>query len=110
MPLELLQTKYAKSYQSLIEDLDEYIEWFMIQCSESGPPYNPDDMEENRWRANLELKIMIEEMDGVGGLFDQAEAALIDNLDRNLFDAKCLELRQRLQREVWEPYIQHFNG
>lgn len=109
VPLELLRTQYAKSYNALTGGIGEFVEWFM-DLFFTGPsmPLHPKDEAGNKWRADREAGIRQEEKQP-GGLYDQARAALIDNLDRQLYEAKVMELYNRLRREVWDPYQQRYN-
>lgn len=79
VPLERLETTYAKSYKALIGRLTEAADWFAdryLQTLTEHWPRHPKDTAGNEW---LERKVaaIIEEENQAGGLRDKWRLALV---------------------------------
>ena len=109
VPLEDLQTKYAKAYDSLVEWLEQYVEWFAeFTIKSQAPPEYPTDDAGNAWLRDKITEIKAEEK-SPGGIYHKMREALIDNLDRAAFEKEAQRLYERLRAEAYDPYQQRFN-
>ena len=102
VPLEKLETTYAKSYKALISRLTEAADWFAdryLQTLTEHWPRHPKDTAGNEW---LERKVaaIIEEENQAGGLRDKWRLALVAHLDREEFEQLVYE---RYARWTGEP-------
>lgn len=90
VPLEKLETTYAKSYKALIGRLTEAADWFAdryLQTLMEHWPRHPKDTAGNEW---LEQKV----------------AAIID---REEFEQLVFERYARCEQEAFDPYWQRHN-
>ena len=101
VPLEKLETTYAKSYKALIGRLTEAADWFAdryLQTLMEHWPRHPKDTAGNEW---LEQKVaaIIEEENQAGGLRDKWRLALVAHLDREEFEQLVYERYARCEQE-----------
>ena len=111
VPLEKLETTYAKSYKALIGRLTEAADWFAdryLQTLMEHWPRHPKDTAGNEW---LEQKVaaIIEEENQAGGLRDKWRLALVAHLDREEFEQLVYERYARCEQEAFDPYWQRHN-
>lgn len=111
VPLEKLETTYAKSYKALIGRLTEAADWFAdryLQTLMEHWPRHPKDTAGNEW---LEQKVaaIIEEENQAGGLRDKWRLALVAHLDREEFEQLVFERYARCEQEAFDPYWQRHN-
>lgn len=111
VPLEKLETTYAKSYKALISRLTEAADWFAdryLQTLTEHWPGHPKDTAGNEW---LERKVaaIIEEENQAGGLRDKWRLALVAHLDREEFEQLVYERYARCEQEAFDPYWQRHN-
>lgn len=105
VPLEKLETTYAKSYKALIGRLTEAADWFAdryLQTLMEHWPRHPKDTAGNEW---LERKVadIIEEENQAGGLRDKWRLALVAHLDREEFEQLVFERYARCEQEAFDP-------
>lgn len=109
IPLEQLTTRYAKAYNKLVSDIEDYAEWFAEMYLDTLKfPTNPKDSAGNTWLQKKIEKIKSEER-RPGGLYEQQRDALIDRLDEDEFLNLVFQLYHRLDSEAFDPYQQRFN-
>lgn len=106
VPLEVLQTKYAKPYNKLLADIREYAEWFLQEYLQVLSPYLlPEKKEANDWLRQKVAQIMREER-SIGGKFAEGTFALLNDCNRDTFEVKVWEISERLASEAYRPYAQ----
>ncbi len=109
VPLDQLKTRYAKAYNALVADIEEYAEWFTGEYIKSlAIQRHPKDEAGNAW-LEKKVKAILDEERKPGGLFQQGRDALIDDLDREKFEDRVWRIHDRLMREAYDPYQQRFN-
>lgn len=109
IPLEQLTTRYAKAYNALVADLEEFAEWFTGEYIKTlAIPRHPKDEDGNAW-LQKKVDAILEEERKPGGLYQQLRDALIDDLDREKFEDRVWRIHDRLMREAYDPYQQRFN-
>ena len=109
IPMEQLTTRYAKAYNALVADLEEYAEWFTGEYIKTlAVPVHPKDEAGNTW-LQKKVDAILEEEWKPGGLYQQSRDALIVDLNREKFEEKVWEIHDRLIREAYDPYQQRFN-
>ena len=106
VPLERLQTEYARPYNALVEELKKDADWFADKWLEALTfPTHPKDEAGNEWLFKKMAAILKEE-NQPGRLRDQWQSALIDKLDRPAFDDLVNRRYERLLNEAFDPYWQ----
>lgn len=109
VPLEELRTRYAKSYEALLDDIRANADWWIDTYIQTvGFKVARDD---DAAVAALRKRIdnILEEERKPGGLFTQAYAALIDQLDETAFQQKAWEIYHALDTDAYDAYFQRFN-
>lgn len=102
VPLQQLTTRYARSYNTLVAEVMDGAAWFYRKCvelEEDFPTY-PEDTAGNEWLAKC-LAAIGEGEKKPGGLIDQFQAALIDQLDMDAY--------HDLVNGTYEPRLRVFN-
>ena len=108
VPLEILQTQYAKSYTALVDDIIDFAGWFTAEYIKSLSdcwPISDRDTAGNEWLQKKQAAILQRERHP-GGLYDQQVAALVDRLDLDRFYDLVWRLYNRLETEAFDPYWQ----
>lgn len=106
VPLDQLQTRYAKAYNALVADLQADADWYAARYLETlAFPRHPKDKAGNEW-LDRRIDAILEEERRPGGRVERYRAALIDNLDRQGFEQLVWEIYDRLSREAFDPYWQ----
>ena len=109
VPLQQLETKYAKAYNDLLRDLRVCAHCFAYAYLDAlALPDHPKDTAGVEW-AHRKIKAIKEAEAQPGGLLDQADAALIDRLDFQEYTGKVYQLWERIKAEVWMPYQRRYN-
>ena len=104
VPLEQLQTRYAKAYNTLIAELEWDADWFADAYIESlAFPRHPEDHAGNEW-LDKKIAAILEEERRPGGLVERYRAALTERMDRNEFEQLVWERYNRLEQEAFMPY------
>ncbi len=110
VPLQALQSRYAKAYESLVQEVRSDADWFAdadLSLLIQHFPRHPTDAADN---AELDRKInaIIQEESRPGGLKDQYKAALIDRLDWDEYLTLVWKIYDRVYREAFSPYWKHY--
>lgn len=106
VPLDQLQTRYAKAYNALVADLQADADWYAARYLEVlAFPRHPEDKAGNEW-LDRRIAAILEEERRPGGRVELYRAALVDNLDRQDFEQLVWEIYDRLEREAFDPYWQ----
>jgi hypothetical protein len=108
VPLEQLTTRYAKAYNQLVEEVSALGEWFIseyIAQLTGAFPLHPEDTAGNEWLREQQQAIIQDERKE-GGIFAQARAALIDQLNIDAFFNLSYQLYHRIEQEAFDPYWQ----
>lgn len=109
IPMELLTTKYAKAYGTLVGWLEEYAEWFTEEyIKHLALPEYPQDDEGTAWVRKKIEAIKAEERKP-GGLYQRIRNSLIEDLDQKEFEMNVWRLWDRLEKEAYDPYLQRYN-
>lgn len=109
VPLEQLQTKYAKAYNALVAAIEAYARWFTEEYINTlAIGEMPGDDSGIAWLHKKIATIRAEEKKS-GGLERQIRDALIVDLDNDKFMDRVYRLHERLQNEAYNPYQQRFN-
>lgn len=82
VPLQQLQTKYARSYNTLVAEVIDGADWFYRKYNAEAAdfPTYPQDEAGNKWLKDMIAAIEADEKKP-GGLVEQFHAALIERLD-----------------------------
>ena len=111
IPLQKLQTTYAKSYYTLSETLTRGADWYADQYLTllvDNWPRHEKDTGGNEW-MDRKVAAIIEEENQPGGLRDRWRKALIIDLDWPQFVQLIYERYARCEREAFDPYWQRHN-
>lgn len=109
VPLQQLQTKYARAYNTLVAEIEDGAAWFHRKYLELlAFPTHPNDTAGNEWLAKRIAAIEAEEKKP-GGLADQFHAALIDRMDLDEYENLVYRSYERRLREAFDPYWQRHN-
>lgn len=109
VPLQQLQTKYARSYNTLVAEVIDGADWFFQKYMETlAFPTHPKDTAGNDWLAKRISAIGAEERNP-GGLVERYRAALIDRLDMDEYENLVWQGYDRRLREAFDPYWQRHN-
>ena len=104
VPLQTLQTKYERAYNTLAAEVMDGAVWFHRKYLETlAFPTHPQDTAGNKWLADKIAAIDAEEKKP-GGLADQFRAALIDRLDKDEYDNLVYLSYERRLQEAFNPY------
>lgn len=115
VPLEQLQTKYAKPYNALVAAIADYAEWFTREYIRAvSPPAPPGDPESEKNKEilqwmNRRARAILDDERKPGGLWERIHGALITDLDESKFQDTVYEMYKRLEDEIFDPYVQHYN-
>lgn len=109
VPLDQLQTRYAKSYEALLEELRKDADWFIDTYLRTVGFVVAKDDEEAVAALRRRIDRILEEEREPGRLYSQAYAALIDQLDREAFEEKVWEIYHSLDTDAYDAYVQRFN-
>lgn len=109
VPLDELRTRYAKSYEALLDDVRANAEWWIDTYIRTVgfTVAKDDDAAVAALRKRIET--ILEEERRPGRLFSQAYAALIDQLDEEAFRQKAWEIYHTLDTDAYDAYFQRFN-
>ena len=116
VPLQVLQTKYERAYNTLVAEVLDGAVWFYRKCIEAEGefPIYPEDKAGNEWLSKY-LAGIGEDEKKPGGLIDQFRTALIDRLDmgeyHNLVNKGYehrLQLFNRYWQKFWWPKIEGY--
>lgn len=106
VPLQQLQTKYARSYNTLVAEVIDGADWFFRKYMETlAFPTHPQDTAGNDWLAKKISTIEADEQ-APGGLVGRYRAALIDRLDMDEYENLVWQGYDRRLREAFDPYWQ----
>lgn len=106
VPLQQLQTKYARSYNTLVAEVIDGADWFFRKYMETlAFPTHPQDTAGNEWLAKQISAITAEERNP-GGLVERYRAALVDRLDMDEYENLVWQSYDRRLREAFDPYWQ----
>lgn len=106
VPLEKLQTEYAKPYNALVAELQSEADWWADKYLECLMfPMHLKDTDGNNWLLK-KIRTIREQEDQPGRLRDQWRAALIDKLDRPAFEELVYRRYERCLNEAFDPYWQ----
>lgn len=109
IPLDQLRTRYARSYNALLEEVIQDADWFAARYREClAFPRHPEDKAGNEW-LDKRLAAILEEENRPGGRVERYRAALTDRLDRDEFEQLVWEIYDRMEREAFDPYWQRHN-
>ncbi len=111
VPLEQLQTRYAKAYNALVAEVRDGADWYAatyINLLVGHFPIHPKDAAGKDWLWN-KAKAIIEDERKPGGRFERYRAALLDRLDRKEYEQLVWEIFDRVEREAFDPYWQRHN-
>jgi len=109
VPLEKLQTEYARPYNALVAELIKDADWFADRYLEClWFPMHPKDTAGNNWLLQR-IRTIREQENQPGRLRDQWRAALIDKLDRPAFEDLVYRRYERCLNEAFDPYWQRHN-
>ncbi len=104
VPLEVLETRYAKGYAALRREVWHWGDWYITAYFNAlRRPFHPADEEGNR-RVHEQAAAILREEYGPGGLIEQSRAALLDRLDRDEFELLIWRIYDRAEREAYLPY------
>lgn len=108
VPLQELQTRYARSYKDLCKRIVSGADWFarsyIMDLIGDFPSASPKDAEEIGARIADQLKAD----QARGGLRDQALAALIEKVDFNAFLDALYRRYHRIETEIFLPYFRRY--
>jgi len=111
VPLEQLQTRYAKAYNALVAEVQAGADWFVdtwLRLMIDRFPRHPKDTAGNEW-LDQRLAAILEDERRPGGRFEQCRAALLERLDRREYRQLLREIYKRLEAEAFDPYWQRHN-
>ena len=111
LSLKELQTTYAEAYGELVSELIADADWWaisFIQTMCAHFPLHPNDEKGNQWLQQKVDQILREER-ATGGLVEQYQKALVDDLDRSRFEDYVCAWYDRLLKEAYEPFYQRYN-
>ena len=109
IPLDQLTTRYAKAYNALVAELEEFAEWFTVEYIKTlAIKRHPKD-EAGNDLLQKKIDSILEDERKPGGLYQQLRDALIIDLDREKFEDRVWRIHDRLMREAYDPYQQRFN-
>jgi len=109
VPIEDLRTKYAKSYNQLVAEVESLGEWYCTEYFNTLKfPTHPGDKAGNEW---LEKKLAAIKQDErkPGGLYDRMRSSLTERQDMDQFQDLLGKLYERLYNEAFDPYWQRHN-
>lgn len=106
VPLQQLQTRWERPYNTLVAEVMDGALWFYRRFMEDLDfPTHPKDEAGNKWLADRMAQIEADEKKP-GGLLDQFQTVLIDDLDiEKYYDLVGKSYERRLQ-EAYDPYWQ----
>ncbi len=104
VPLRILQSRYAKAYETLVQEVRSDADWFAdAYLGSLSFPRHTDDAEGNAW-LDRKIDAILQEESSPGGLADQYKAALIDRLDWDEYMTLVWKRYDRLYIEAFSPY------
>jgi len=106
IPLQALQSRYAKAYGRLVQEVRSDADWFAdadLSLLIQHFPRHPKDAAGNE-ELDLRIKAILHDESRPGGLADQYKAALIDRLDWDEYLTLVWKIYDRLYREAFSPY------
>lgn len=109
VPLEELRTRYAKSYEALLDDVRANADWWIDTYIRTVGFTVAKDDDAGVAALRKRIETILEEERKPGGLFTQAYAALIDQLDETAFQQKAWEIYHALDTDAYDAYFQRFN-
>jgi len=106
VPLEALQTRYARAYNTLVAEVECDADWWAKRYMEVLVfPRHPQDTSGNEW-LDKQIAAILQEEQRPGGRVERYRAALTENLDRPAFEQLVWEIYDRLLQEAFDPYWQ----
>lgn len=104
VPLEVLQTKYERAWNTLVAELECDADWYADAYIKALPfPTHPKDEAGNAWFYKKYDAILKEE-NQPGRLRDQWRAALTEQMDKDKFEDLVYRRYERLLNEAFMPY------
>jgi len=104
VPLEALQTRYARAYNTLVAEVECDADWWAKRYLEVAAfPRHPQDTAGNEW-LDKRIAAILQEEQRPGGRVERYKAALIQDLDRKAFEQLVWEIYDRMEREAFLPY------
>jgi len=106
VPLEALQTRYARAYNTLVAEVECDADWWAKRYLEVlAFPRHPQDTAGNEW-LDKRIAAILQEEQRPGGRVEQYKKALIQGLNREAFEHLVWEIYDRMEREAFDPYWQ----
>ncbi len=106
VPLEVLQTRYARAYNTLVAEVECDADWWAKRYLEVlAFPRHPQDTAGNEW-LDKRIAAILQEERQPGGRVERYKAALVQDLNRDAFEQLVWEIYDRLLREAFDPYWQ----
>ena len=106
VPLRQLQTKYARSYNTLMAEVEDGADWFFRKYMETlAFPTHPNDTAGNEWLAKRIAAIEADEKKP-GGLVQRYRAALIEHLNMAEFESLVDQAYVHRLHSAFAPYWQ----
>lgn len=106
VPLQELQTRYSKAYNTLVAEVECDADWFFSRYLEClAFPRHPEDKEGNEW-LDRRISAILEDEKKPGGRVERYRLALTRDMDRPAFEQLVWEIYDRMEREAFDPYWQ----
>lgn len=106
IPLEQLQTRYARAYHALLAELEQDADWWAKRYIRlAAYPRHPGDRDGNA-ESKRRITAILREESKPGGRVGRYRAAITQEMDREKFERIVWEISDRLEREVYRPYWQ----